>query len=506
MTKHMPPRYDVTKFADLPVGTSGVADDASVDHVEAEFARLRGRGEYLAAHDGGRIDPWRYTWHNLNNNGSENHFQGMQRLANGKFLAISGGDWRTSMSHVFIVRMGSRPKRGPWASNTTAKDKRPADRDRIVGVVGIDSEMWHAGGMDVMGNVLAVPVEYPPPGSLPLRRLANLPLPNHGARTRSRVVFLDLSNPANPKRLRPTIERPRMKATAVALTRLPNSYYLAAVLSARGLDFYLTNTRRLGSGFRARPTTWLPHQVRALEGQERDFGGYQTINFVSQSDGGLYLIGLRNTSPMAPTIGGDNNADLFAIDLPDSDRVPANATDSVLMPTITRVASRQLQCKHRQCNMAAAAGAYVDQGQGRGRGRGQLMVYSAYHWRHKGMIRFNEFRGLTRASKRQVSQIKDGWIELFEKKFFGGRFLTLRGSDGFEIADFGEMRVQGSGFDNKVRSVRFQLPIGARYRLFQETNFRKKIIDLIGTGDVSEIADLREHVEAAHVSSGRLHP
>ena len=498
MTNHMPPRHDVTQFTDLPVATSGIVDDASVDHVEAEFARLRDRGEYLAAHDGGRIDPWRYTWHNLNNNGSENHFQGMQRLAHGKFLAISGGDWRTSMSHVFIVRMGSRPKRGPWASNTTAKDKRPPDRDRIVGVVGIDSEMWHAGGMDVMGNILAVPVEYPPPGSLPLRRLANLPLPDHGARVRSRVVFLDLSNPASPKRLRPTIERPRMKATAVALTRLPNRYYLAAVLSAGGLDFYLTNTRSIRSGFRARPTTWLPRQVRALEGQERAFGGYQSINFVSQSDGRLYLIGLRNTSPMAPTIGGDNNVDLFAIDLSDSDRAPANATDSVPTPTITRVASRQLQCKHRQCNMAAAAGTYID--------RGKLTVYSAYHWRHSGLIRFNEFRGLTQATKRRVSRIEDSWIELFEKKFFDGRFLTLRGSDACDIADFGEMRVQGSGFDNKVRSVRFQLPIGAKYRLFRRTDFKAKIIDLIGTGGVSEIADLREHVEHADVSSARFHP
>jgi len=506
MTKHVPPRYGVTPFADLPVGTAGTLDDASVDHVEAEFARLRGRGEYLAAHDGGRIDPWRYTWHNLNNNGSENHFQGMQRLASGKFLAISGGDWRTSTSHVFIVRMGSRRKRGPWASNTTAKDKRPPDGDRIVGVVGIDGQMWHAGGMDVLGNVLAVPVEYPPPGSLPLRRLANLQLPNHGARARSRVVFLDLSNPESPKRLRPTIDRARSKATAVALTRLPNRYYVAAVLSARGLDFYLTNTRSFSSGFRARPTTWLPHHVRALEGEQRDFGGYQTINFVSQSDGRLYLIGFRNTSPMAPTIGGDNNADLFAIDLPDSARAPANDTDSVPMPTITRVASRQLQCKHRQCNMAAAAGAYVDQGQARGQGRGQLMVYAAYHWRHSGLIRFNEFRGLTQPSTRQVSQIKDGWIELFEKKFFDGRFLTLRGSDAFEIADFGEMRVQGSGFDNKVRSVRFQLPIGAKYRLFRRTDFKAKIIDLIGTGGVSEIADLREHVENAHISSARFHP
>lgn len=492
----MPPRYHVTHFADLPVGTPGIIDDASVDHVEAQFARLRARGEYLAAHDRDHIEPWRYTWHRLNYNGNENHFQGIQRLAHGQYLAISGGDWRGSTSHVFIVRMGSRPKRGPWASNTTAKDKRPPDRDRIVGVVGIDSEMWHAGGMDVLGHILAVPVEYPPPNSLPLRRLANLPLPNHGARARSRVVFLDLSNPATPKRLRPTIERFGAKATAVALTRLSNGHYLAAVLSAQGLDFYLSRTKSFNSGFRKTPTTWHTDRLRALEGQQRKFGGYQTINFLTQSDGRLYLIGLHNTSPMAPTIGGDNNAHLFTVDIPNSTTKPLNNADSVALPVLTRVASRRMDCKHRQCNMAAAAGVFVD--------RGNLIVYSAYHWRHKGIVRFNQFRGLTQPRKRIVTRLMDGWIELFEKKFFDGRYLTIRGADVHDITDFGEIRVQGSGFDGKIRSARWQLPEGVRYRLFREKHFKRKTWDLEGAGTICEIADLKALVSDAHISSARL--
>ena len=420
----------------------------------------------------------------------------MQRLANGKFLAISGGDWRASTSHVFIVRMGTRRKVGPWGSNALTKDRRPPDEDRIVRIIGVDQQMWHAGGMDVMGDILAVPVEYPPPKTLPLKALANLPLPHHGNRPSSRIVFLDVKNPLNPRRLRPTIERLGVKATAVALTKLPNGHYLAAVFSAQGLDLYLSKTKNFASGFRDKATTWHPHQLRALDGQPREFGGFQTINFISQSNGRLYLVGLRNTSPMPPTIGGDNNVELFTVDIPDTDRKPADALGGVSMPTLTRVASRRFECKHRQCNMAAAAGAYVD--------HGRLIVYSAYHWRHRGILRFNEFCGLTRATKRTVTHKKDGWIELFEKSFFRGRYLTIRGGESADIADFGELRVQGSGFDNKVRSVRFQLPAGATYTLFRGKNFKRKIIDLLGTGAVSEVADLRDHARDRDVSSARL--
>ena len=146
--------------------------------------------------------------------------------------------------------------------------------------------------------------------------------------------------------------------------------------------------------------------------------------------------------------------------------------------------------------MAAAAGTFVD--------RGALMVYSAYHWRHKGMIRFNEFRGLIRPQKQSVSSVKDGWIELFEKKYFEGRYLTIRGAEGIDIADFGDVRAQGSGFDNKIRSVRFQLPDGVKYRLFRNKKFKGKIIDLVGTGAVSEIADIKEMVRGANVSSASI--
>jgi hypothetical protein len=105
----------------------------------------------MAAWDSGQIAPWLYTMLDENDNGVQNHFQGAQRLSHGKFIAISGGDWRTPMSHVFIVKMRSRKRVGPWRTNAFASNDPPT-KDTIVKTIGIDSVMWHAGGMDVLGG------------------------------------------------------------------------------------------------------------------------------------------------------------------------------------------------------------------------------------------------------------------------------------------------------------------------------------------------------------------
>jgi hypothetical protein len=137
----------VSNARDLPEPSPGTVNDKAVPvkHVEAEFARIRSRGEYMAAWDGEQIAPWLYTMLDENDNGLQNHFQGAQRLGHGKFLAISGGDWRTPMSHLFIVKMHSRKRVGPWSTNVLASTDPPT-KDTIVKTIGIDSMMWHSGG------------------------------------------------------------------------------------------------------------------------------------------------------------------------------------------------------------------------------------------------------------------------------------------------------------------------------------------------------------------------
>jgi hypothetical protein len=147
--------------------------------------------------------------------------------------------------------------------------------------------------------------------------------------------------------------------------------------------------------------------------------------------------------------------------------------------------------------MDAAAGVYVD--------RGKLIVYSAYHWRTgKGVIKFNEFRPPTKLTKKTVTKPEDGWMELFEHTYFGGRSLTITGTKDSTIADYGKIRVQGSGFNDKASSVKFQLPAGVTYRFFKDKDFKGKLIDLVGTGKVEEIADFKARKIERKVSSSKF--
>jgi hypothetical protein len=492
----VPNASSVTLASDLPEPADTPLNDRAVPvtHVEAEFARVSRRAEYLAAWDGGQIAPWLYTMLDENDNGVQNHFQGVQRLRQGRFLAVSGSDWRTPMSHVFIIKMQSRSRVGPWRTNTFASNDPPPD-DTIVKTIGIDTVMWHAGGMDVLGDILAVPVEYAPPGIL--RGLAALPLPDHGKVSRSRVLFFHMKNPAKPALFRCTIERPGDTAGSVALTRLPNRHYLVAVMVGVRIDFYLSKTQKFADGFRDTPSTWEGREMRVAGDLKREIGGYQAINFINQRDGQLYLAGLHNTSGGAPTFGGDDIMDLLTVDIPGASTSPKNSHESVAVPVITRVASRKFECKHRQCNMDGAAGVYVD--------RGKLIVYSTYHWRTgKGVVKFNEFRPPTKPTMNMVTKPEDGWIELFEKTYFSGRFLTITSTKDSSIADYGKIRAQGSGFNDKVSSVKFQLPTGATYRLFKDKDFKGKLIDLVGTGKVEEIADFKAGKIERKVSSSRF--
>jgi hypothetical protein len=139
----------------------------TVKNVEAGFARISRLGDYLRLHPHKDMPRWLYTMSSEHNNsGYQNHFQGIQRLQDKNYLVISGGDWRNSKSDVFIIQMESRPAQGPWWSNIVTTIEPPRT-DGIVVALELDDKHWHAGGMDIQGNILAVPIEYSPPGTIP---------------------------------------------------------------------------------------------------------------------------------------------------------------------------------------------------------------------------------------------------------------------------------------------------------------------------------------------------
>jgi hypothetical protein len=241
----------------------------------------------------------------------------------------------------------------------------------VVTHVDVDPVMWHTGGLSMLGPILAVPI--------------------HGGSPRqAKIVFYDLGNPEEPRKLPVEIDRPSRKASAVALTRLATGRYLAAVVAAFDgrplrVDFYLSRTQALEDGFAPEPATWLVSEVQARPGQERTFDHFQAINIVRQADGRLFLVGFHNTFASASALPGRDYADLYEVVFPEES---IHAEHPRLeKPVIVKIANRMMRCTGGYCNMDAAAGLYIDPH------TLTLSVYAAAGWLDEGTMKLTVYRG-----------------------------------------------------------------------------------------------------------------
>ena len=443
----------------------------SVDNVTSTFGDIRSRGDYMGFWDGDQIRWPRYTQVTGNKLGFNNHFQSMQRLRKGKYMAVSGGDPHESMSHLFVVEMKSRNARGGWRSNVLEAGQ-PSDDDKIVRTIGIDAKKWHAGGISALGDILAVPIYSTKP-------------------VNSEIVFLYMENPKDPKRFNVKISRPGVASYAVAFTKLQNGHFLLAVWGGdnrpspprpRCLDFYLSRSENFFEGFIRNRATWYPDRenINVVEGQDRNFGDFQSINFINQADGGLFLVGMHNNSDLSPHKPGSDYADLYRIEFAD-DRVFAPAP-KLSLPSITKVSNKRFYCLDQQCHFDASSGIHVD-------ASGILRLYSCYYWSDNSLIKFNEYRPAIDSPGPTIKDIRNAWVDLYEYANFGGRVMSLVSEKGSALADYRRISVQGRAFNDVASSVRFQLPEGVAYRLFKDRNFRGKFLELGGTGEVREFHD-----------------
>jgi hypothetical protein len=324
-----------------------------VDDVEAAFASISVQGRHLTASANGRIPEPAYRVSFKNRFGLWNHFQGVQRLAGTDYLVVSGSNPRSSQGQFFVIRQD--------LSGT----------GEVVASIDVDPVMWHAGGLSMLGPILAVPI--------------------HGGSPRhAKVVFYDLGTPEHPQKLPVEIDRPSRKASAIALTRLKTGHYLAAVLAAFDgrplrVDFYLSRTQALEDAFAPEPATWLVSEVQARPGQQRTFDHFQAINFVSQADGRLFLVGFHNTFSSASTLPGRDYADLYELVFPEAS-VEAEPP-RLEKPVIIKVANRMMRCTGGYCNMDAAAGLYVDPD------THAFSVYAAAGWLNAGTMKLTVYSG-----------------------------------------------------------------------------------------------------------------
>ena len=254
----------------------GKYNNPLVNNVEKLFNKIPTDPIHLAAWENDKVDWPRYTFSDENEKGIQNHFQGIARLSEylgvGQYIVLSGGNSHEKISDLFIIKMGSQDPEELWSENTkNGKPKKGSDK--IVAHIEIDKTgYWHAGGMQTCGKYLAIPLE------------------GRG----SKVVFYDISNPENPKKLNVYLKREGQgQGGAVAFTRLANGQFLLAIWQDKyGLDFYCSVSDSIDDGFEKIGSV-SGEKIKNLVGR-KDFPEYQMINFVQETSGNIYLIGTRS--------------------------------------------------------------------------------------------------------------------------------------------------------------------------------------------------------------------
>ncbi len=118
---------------------------------------------------------------------------------------------------------------------------------------------------------------------------------------------------------------------------------------------------------------------------------------------------------------------------------------------------------------------------------------------------WNDMVSSSKFAKKNITRIQEAWIELYDDRNFKDRRLTiLGGSSSTSIKNYKKIRVEGKGgFGDKVSSVRWQIPRGYTYRLYEHDSYRGKTINLVGTGTIKEIPNLRSKGFNDKVSSSR---
>ncbi len=296
--------------------------------------------------------------------GSFDHWQGIQRLGCGKpYVVVSRSNKDTASPDFVVVHLGSQAKTGlAWASNLLGVFKDVPDaRDRVVVSSAVPAAQGgfsnlkyrHAGGMQLVGDTLAVPFENPSAG-----------LDGY-------VAFYDLAAPTKPK-FRHAL---RIKSTdrhlgAAGMVRLQDGTYLLVVVNdawSRTLLFYRSSARRLGAdpGF-SRIGAWKLSGASKAGWVDSWWGRYQSINLIADAKGALYMVATGNNFVAGV---GQDWADLYRL------KVTPGAPGAAHSVRLIKVGKRRLKPGQQAVpprdygSFDAAAGAYVAQD-------GSLYIYA----------------------------------------------------------------------------------------------------------------------------------
>ncbi|MGH7492887.1 MAG: hypothetical protein ACREOO_10890, partial [bacterium] len=367
------------------------------------------------------------------------HWQGIQRpmSGSGQYLYAS-----RSGAHVafVIVKMESRnTSRMRLRSNRLNPALRihetpPPAADRIMKEIASEPGFDHAGGMQIIGNILAVPFE------------------DH--KSSSRVVLYDVTDPENPQKFHfldhsnVTSPSDPGQGSAVGITKLQDGRFLlvVGVHSSKVLDFYVSNTTSLRDP--ALKFERFHTQTGGL------VGGFQNLNFINQCDGKIFLVGTHNTGWPPPSLG-TNHVRWYLL---------RNGSANSL--AIEEMGGMKLHCEYPtgsltsevHCNFGAGGGLYIDPGS-------QVYIYGVEHDNDgpAGSVKVEEFRA---SRPTTATRIEEGWVELYEDFDFEGRSVMIDFPDRQleNYADFDRVE----RFDETASSAKWSIPAGWRFRLYDQ--------------------------------------
>jgi hypothetical protein len=424
-------------------------------NVVRQFQSLCTRGDRIAVRAGfdqAAFDDFRYsTLHD--EGGLNNHMQGVARVGN--HLLVTGSfPYDTPRGDLFVMRLGSRGlDPGPWGSNVV-RDRVAPSADRLVNYYAVDTPTWwHAGSFALLDSVAAVPLE--------------------GSGRDSRVRFLDLSDPEEPRVIKKDdIPRPAHLGGVCAATFLLGGRRLLAVWSDSEkdaanhplpphLDVYLAEA----AGKFVLAARYIPDPASEFDQQ------FQGLDFIwEEGSDDLYLLAFENAGPQAqpnPLNGGLNRARLFKVQpLAGWENAPFPDTPAPLgQGFLEHQGDVSFQNDREWYNMDAAASAYV--------GDGQLIVYSTYHFLmpFKGKVELHGMEFAARDFADEVTHIEDAWADLYERPEQEGRRLTLYGPYDPVLDTKHECLVEGAAFDHFV-SASFQIPADRALVLYAEPGLK----------------------------------
>lgn len=521
-------------------------DPPILDDVLDAFNRLDTHGVKLSANinanfpDGLYINPGIVG--GISGEGAD-HFQGIQRIGE-NYLIVSGAgtdEGEGVSSHLFLIELGSKSgftSEDFWRSNLLFDFfpnlgpllLSPPPEDRIIQTLYPASATndpndpenaiyWHAGGISLFGNILAVPLE---------------------SERGSKIVFYDVSNPATPMRRPEEIIRHQSvpffifggptipvvitnKGGAVFLTQLPNGYYLLGVWSdsdkiiwadynneardyeGKRLTLYLSTTPYQLDFSNDQSKTLCTNEEDpdhdeiqdALEEYEEffcsnydwnfSFPKFQNINAVLERDNSdddeyeqLYLIGSRSTSDWGI---GEDWITLYTVPYTFLDEANPNINNlEIDIHTVGSEYSKHMYCdggspteENGFCNFQAGAGIYIND-------EDALSLYAVdYYLRGgDGEIRFQEFHSFPYPGE-VIAGIEDAWVELYE----GQDFDPTR--DNWMVAYVDRNKTGYSNFFGdddfiEIRSARWQIPPGYEYVLYSGWGYKGQRLYTITPG------------------------